>query len=306
MQQDWDQRAQQNAYYYIASSREDWDEDEFYASGRQSVQEIIVDDAERLYPGRDLKSLRVLEIGCGAGRMTRALAELADEIHGVDVSGEMVKRAKAALERHPNAFVYHGDGVGLDVVEARDFDLAFSYIVFQHIPTVEVIESYVGDVAARLKPGGVFKVQTQGSPLALLGKGDTWEGCFVSASEWLAWSRRCGYRLTDFEGAGTQYLWLWWERTEPGLAPLTEIDLDFLKAERDAFEAALRELAAQTHAARAELEAKTAEAQRELHAKQDYFSRHLLELYQSPAYRIGRRLGLAPDRLPNEEPDERQ
>ncbi len=304
MQRDWDERAQENAYYYIASGREDWSEDEFYASGRQSVEQIIVNDQDRLFPDGALEDLRVLEIGCGAGRMTRALAELAGEVHGVDVSGEMIKRATAALEDFPNAFVHHGDGAGLDAVKARDFDLAFSYIVFQHIPSVEAIESYVCDVAERLKPGGIFKAQTQGSPMALLGKGDTWEGCYVSAAEWLAWSRRYGYRLTDFEGFGTQYLWLWWRRTEPGDAPLTELDLDFLKAERDAFEAALRDLAAQTHAAREQVDAVTAAAQAEIDEQRDYFARHLLDVYKSPAYRVGRRLGLAPERLPNDETSE--
>ena len=303
MQEEWDARAQENAYHYIASGREEWNEEEFYASGRQSVEDIIVSDKDRLYANSELLSLRVLEIGCGAGRMTRALAETVGEIHGIDVSGEMIKRAEAALEGQANAHVYHGDGAGLDAVTARDFDLAFSYIVFQHIPTVEVIEAYVRDVAERLKPGGIFKVQTQGSPLALLGKGDTWEGCFVSASEWLAWSRRYGYRLVDFDGAGTQYLWLWWRRTEPGESPLTELDLDFLKAERDAFEAALRDVAAQAHQARKERDEIAAAADRQLDVQRDHYSRHLLEVYQSPAYRFGRRVGLAPDRLPPEDTD---
>lgn len=295
MREDWDDRAQRNAYHFIASGREEWTEEEFYASGRESVQQLIVDDAERICPGRELSSLRVLEIGCGAGRMTRPLAETVAEVHGIDVSGEMIKRAHLALEAHDNAFVYHGDGAGLDAVEARDFDLAFSYIVFQHIPTIEVIEAYVRDVAKRLKPGGVFKVQTQGSPLALLGKGDTWEGCFVSAAEWLAWSRRFGYRLEDFEGAGTQYLWLWWRKTEPGEAPLTELDLDYLEAEREAYGKALQNLAAQTH-----------EARQERDELRDRLSRHLLEVYRSPAYRVGRRLGLAPNRLPPEEVGEQR
>ena len=33
-----------------------------------------------------------IEIGCGAGRITRALARLFGEVHGVDISGEMVCR----------------------------------------------------------------------------------------------------------------------------------------------------------------------------------------------------------------------
>ena len=37
--------------------------------------------------------MSVLEIGCGAGRLTRALANFFGEVYAVDISGEMVKRA---------------------------------------------------------------------------------------------------------------------------------------------------------------------------------------------------------------------
>ncbi len=37
--------------------------------------------------------MRVLEIGCGAGSITRALARLFGEVHAVDVSGEMAALA---------------------------------------------------------------------------------------------------------------------------------------------------------------------------------------------------------------------
>ena len=54
--------------------------------------------------------MRVLEIGCGAGRVTKALARFFGEVHAVDVSGEMVRLAKQALREHPNAFVYQNNG----------------------------------------------------------------------------------------------------------------------------------------------------------------------------------------------------
>ena len=38
--------------------------------------------------------MRVLEIGCGAGRLTRALANFFGEVHAVDISGEMVAQAR--------------------------------------------------------------------------------------------------------------------------------------------------------------------------------------------------------------------
>lgn len=281
MRTDWDGRAQENAYHYIASGRDDWDEEAFYESGRTSVDEFLVSDSERVFAGRDPSQLRVLEIGCGAGRMTRALAPLVREIHGVDVSGEMVARAAAATASFDNAFVYHNDGAGLAVLpDDVELDLAFSFIVFQHIPSPAVIESYVRDVARRLAPGGVFKMQAQGEPRAALGRQDTWEGCYVPMSEWLRWSRAHGLELTDFAGAGTQYLWLWWKRAAPGPRPHSDLELQLLDAERQAFAESLRSVAVQAQVVMAE----NARLREQLSAA-----------YGSLAYRLGRRVGLAPE-----------
>ncbi len=329
MRSDWDERARENAYHYIASEREDWDEEEFYASGRASVREIVLDDAERVFGGRDPGSVRAIEIGCGAGRMTRALAEELGEVHGVDVSAEMIERARVALADRPNAHVHLSDGAGLADVPQSGFQLALSYIVFQHIPSPEAIEGYFREAAARLEPGGVFKMQTQGSPLALLGKQDTWEGCYVSAATWLVWSRKYGYRLLDFEGAGTQYLWLWWERADGGEPSARE--LRFLDAERRAFEDLLRSFAARIQQGEQERESLRAEQAALLEERNELRSQAeagaaqneqlaaelettraqrdeeaarvkeahqaLLAVYRSPAYRVGRRLGLAPERI---------
>src|SRR5580700_63477 len=94
MRDDWDQRARENARYYVATGRTEWTDEEFFASGEQAVEEDILTDMGNVYQGKDPKSMRVLEIGCGAGRLTRALAKMFGEVHAVDVSGEMVARSK--------------------------------------------------------------------------------------------------------------------------------------------------------------------------------------------------------------------
>ena len=277
MRSDWDGRAQENAFHYIASGRDDWDEDAFYESGRASVDEILIQDGERVFQGHDPKLLNVLEIGCGAGRMTRALAPLVREIHAVDVSGEMVQRASVATAGLANAFVYHNDGAGLAVLPADvEIDLAFSFIVFQHIPSVAVIEAYVRDVAGRLRPGGVFKMQAQGNPRATLGRQDTWEGCYPPMLDWLRWSRAYGLELMGFEGAGTQYLWLWWNRVEPGERPYSGLEIELLDAERQAFTVGMREIAIE-----AQVILKENETLRE----------QLKAAYKSPGYRAALWLG---------------
>ena len=110
---EWDERARENARHYIVNSRETWTDEEFYNGGRQAVANDILTDMENICQGADPKQMKVLDIGCGSGRVTRALAELFGEAHGVDVSGEMIRLARAACFSHPNAFFYQNNGMDL-------------------------------------------------------------------------------------------------------------------------------------------------------------------------------------------------
>ena len=72
MEREWDQRARKNALYYVNTERTDWSEEEFFQSGRREVEEQILNDMGNICQGKDPRQMRVLEIGCGAGRVTRA------------------------------------------------------------------------------------------------------------------------------------------------------------------------------------------------------------------------------------------
>src|SRR6476661_6140062 len=97
MQQDWDARARENARYYVATGNENWTDEEFFASGERTVAEEVLTDMINICQGKPPGQMKVLEIGCGAGRVTRALSKIFGEVHGVDVSGEMVRLARASL-----------------------------------------------------------------------------------------------------------------------------------------------------------------------------------------------------------------
>src|ERR1700731_4791427 len=140
MRSDWDQRARENARYYVSTGKKDWTDEEFFRSGEQTVSEDILTDMINICQGKDPRQMRVLEIGCGAGRITRALANLFGEVHAVDISSEMVAAAQKAVESFPNAHVYQNNGCDLSVVPDLEFDFAYSVIVFQHIPSREIIE----------------------------------------------------------------------------------------------------------------------------------------------------------------------
>jgi SAM-dependent methyltransferase len=209
MRRDWDARARENARYYVNTAREDWTDEEFFASGERTVAEEILTDMINICQGKDPKQMKVLEIGCGAGRVTRALAGVFGEVYGVDVSGEMVAQAKRALADRPNAHVFQNNGRDLSVLGDQQFDFAFSSIVFQHIPSREIIENYVREVNRLLRPGALFKFQVQGDSTLESRPDDTWLGVAFSDEQAVAMAERCGFEPRYRHGAGQQYFWLW-------------------------------------------------------------------------------------------------
>ena len=209
MRADWDARARENARYYVNTATESWTDEAFFATGERTVAEEILTDMTNICQGREPKQMKVLEIGCGAGRVTRALANLFGEVHAVDVSGEMADRAKRALEGHPHAHVYQNNGMDLSIVPGENFDFAFSTIVFQHIPSRDVIENYVREVSRLLRPGGLFKFQVQGDTSFKSTEDDTWLGVSFSDDEAVGMANRCGFEPRYRHGAGEQYFWLW-------------------------------------------------------------------------------------------------
>jgi ubiquinone/menaquinone biosynthesis C-methylase UbiE len=209
MRQDWDRRARENARYYVNTACQSWTDDEFFRSGERTVAEEVLTDMINICQGKDPREMRVLEIGCGAGRVTRALARIFGEVYGVDISGEMIEQAKVALADYPGAHVCQNNGQDLSVLPAVEIDFAFSSIVFQHIPSRDIVESYVREVHRVLRPGGLFKFQVQGAASIDTSPEDTWLGVPFSDQQAVEMAERCGFEPRYRYGAGGQYFWLW-------------------------------------------------------------------------------------------------
>lgn len=355
MRAEWDQRARENAFHYVASDLSSTSEEAFDSSGRESTENAVVDDIQRIAGDCDPKSMTVLEIGCGAGRMTRHLAQIFGHVHALDVSGEMIAHARKRLAGVENVSLYHTDGVGLSEVGDVELDFALSYIVFQHIPDIEVIRSYIRDVAKKLRPGALFKFQVQGSPAAETMDRNTWSGVRFSASDALQAARANQLRIESFEGAGEQYFWLSMRR-DPGRGPETDpLEQEMLAAEAEALNAALatagedlrdlrrwsdekleelrvatarmeqldqenqelRRLAEGRHeellqaaeritsldADLDEARAKLRALLRRSDAKAEELRAYIRTIYSSWAYRVGKRVGLAPPEIQEEDPE---
>jgi SAM-dependent methyltransferase len=90
-----------------------------------------------------------------------------------------------------------------------EFDFAFSFMVFQHIPNRRIIESYVREVHRLLRPGGLFKFQVQGSPSAEPDPEHSWVGVSFSERDARKLAEATGFEMRYQHGAGDQYYWLW-------------------------------------------------------------------------------------------------
>jgi len=212
MREEWDQRARENARHYVATGKLDWSDEEYFESGRENVSREILTDMGNICQGKDPKEMTVLEIGCGSGRITRALSEVFGQVYAVDISGEMIRQARQSLKDRPNAHVFQNSGADLSVLGDIRVDFAFSFIVFQHIPSRDVIRSYVREVHRLLRPGGLFKFQVQGGSGMDAAPGDTWLGTPFSDAEAVAMADEFGFEPRYRIGADTQYFWLWYFR----------------------------------------------------------------------------------------------
>ena len=96
MRADWNRRAQEDAHFYVAFGRRSQEEQEFLASAAEVVRNELETQFSRLPPSStDARS--ALEIGCGPGRLMRPMSVHFGEIHGVDISDEMIRLARGQL-----------------------------------------------------------------------------------------------------------------------------------------------------------------------------------------------------------------
>lgn len=147
----WDERARENALYFVDNRLEyrNPDSEAFWRGGEEALDFILDAVGITIHPDET-----VVDIGCGVGRITRALSARAAQIVGVDVSSEMLDRAREANSHLVNVRWVHSDGWTLAGLPDGSADGCFSHVVFQHIPDRQVTLGYVAEMGRVLRPGG--------------------------------------------------------------------------------------------------------------------------------------------------------
>ena len=220
MKRFWDARAREDALYFVDNELRYGarDQESFWAKAGRILRNFLE------FAGTDLGPTdRVVEIGCGVGRLTRELATRAAHVDAIDVSERMLDLAREYNPHLVNVRWLLGDGESLAGIADASADVCFSHVVFQHIPDPAVTLGYVREMGRVLVDGGWAAFQISNDPrvhrnrrlLSRLGSSigggprgrmhPAWRGSAVDLDELAETAQAAGMSLERIAGAGTQF-----------------------------------------------------------------------------------------------------
>lgn len=140
----WDSLGSTDPYFavysvekYLDSNLNEDAKDDFFSSGFEYVEKLWT-DFERIF-GFEPQPKRVLDFGCGVGRLLFALADRAEHAVGVDISESMLEEARGRIAERGIENVELME-TGAFMRSSQTFDLIHSFIVLQHIDPDEGME----------------------------------------------------------------------------------------------------------------------------------------------------------------------
>lgn len=132
-----------------------WQAQEFFETGEREIKDLM-EHVESL--GVRISKRKALDFGCGAGRLTQALAPYFGEVHGVDIAPSMIELANR-YNRYGDTCKYHLNNSGsLELFADDSFDLIYSNITLQHIQP-QYSKGYIKEFVRVLAPSGLLLFQ---------------------------------------------------------------------------------------------------------------------------------------------------
>lgn len=159
-----------------------------------------------------LKDKRILDIGCGGGIFSEALAEAGAEVVGIDLSQNSIAIAKQHSEEVNKVIDYRVcTAESLAENEVGSFDIVCCFEMLEHVDNPQVV---IDSVQKLLKPDGVFFASTLNRNLLswflgiimaeqVLGwipKNTHNHGKFIKPSELAAMTRKADFHFTHSKG----------------------------------------------------------------------------------------------------------
>ena len=157
--QDWEDLAKVDPLWAVLQDPRKfgkWNLAEFFATGEREISEVMVKADKLGYPrARD----RVLDFGCGVGRVTRALSLYFQDCHGIDISKEMIANARKLNSDFPTCRFAVTQTSDLGMFPDNYFDMTYSNLVLQHLPDQNAITNYISEFIRTTNENGLTVFQ---------------------------------------------------------------------------------------------------------------------------------------------------
>jgi len=204
--------------YYVAFGRRSQSDAEFLAAATGVINDL---EAElRRLKAEERGSARALEIGCGSGRLMRPMSRRFLEIHGVDVSSELIQEAREGLRDLPNARPQQIRGTSLEDFADQSFDFVYSFDLFPHIPSQQLVIAFLREIHRVLRPGGLARLQFNGS--AGSQAFDQWTGARFTLHELMDFAQTHDFQVLALDGVSTPSMWTTWRKQPAGWSAALE------------------------------------------------------------------------------------
>ncbi len=128
-----------------------WTDEEFFELGAADWR-----DFSKHWERYGLDASSCVEIGCGAGRITKQLAAQFETVEALDVSVDMIDYARTHAEAD-NVRYHHSQGTDIPLAD-ESVAAVFSSHVFQHFDSLSVAQAYFREIARVLVPGGSLMI----------------------------------------------------------------------------------------------------------------------------------------------------
>jgi SAM-dependent methyltransferase len=138
-----------------------WTVEEFFLTGEQEIQEVL--DFVASLPAQ-VAFHRALDFGCGAGRLTQALAARFEDVWGVDIAPSMIEEAERHNGHPGSCHYYLNERSDLARFGDGSFDFIYSNIVLQHMRPKDQRRS-MAELVRVLAPAGLLVFQLPSAPL---------------------------------------------------------------------------------------------------------------------------------------------
>ncbi len=146
----------------------EYSEDNFLENYRKKTIEHWWSVYPAIIDSLNAKNKKILDVGCGNGGLTNAIAKLgAEKIIGVDISKKWVEFCKKEYSSMNNTDFYVADAGNLEMVKNESLDYALLNFVLLHIAEKEKIQKIFSEINRVLKKGGEF-IMSEVHPSALM------------------------------------------------------------------------------------------------------------------------------------------